>query len=206
MNTLPSSLMEMAREAPSASAYFSAYRNSLQDALATVDPRAIDAACELLLAVRTQGGTVFVAGNGGSAAIADHLCCDWMKGSSTTSGIPLKVVSLVSNVPLLTAYANDTSYERALAAQLEILARPGDLVVLISSSGKSPNILQVADAAKERGIRTIGLTGFSGGGLRDRVDVSLHVTFDDYGVVEDAHQTLMHVLAQFAGRREKAKG
>ena len=200
MNTLPSSLKESVQNARGAAEYFTFYSQSLHQALSSVDLKAVDAACELLLAVRQAGRTVYVAGNGGSAAIADHLCCDWMKGSTTTSGIPLKVVSLVSNVPLLTAYANDASYEQALALQLGILGQPGDLAVLISSSGNSPNILAVADVAKECGIRTIGLTGFSGGKLKDKADLSLHVSFDDYGVVEDCHQSLMHVLAQHAGR------
>jgi phosphoheptose isomerase len=147
---------------------------------------------------------VFVAGNGGSAAIADHLCCDWTKGTHAANLVPLRTHSLVSNVALLTAVANDFGYDDAFARQLEMLGVAGDVVLLISSSGNSPNVLAAADRAKALGITTIGLTGFSGGALAARADFALHVPYANYGLVEDCHQILMHTFAQLFAREREA--
>jgi phosphoheptose isomerase len=138
-----------------------------------------------------------VAGNGGSAAIADHLLCDWVKGTYTPSQPAIYVHSLVSNAALLTAVANDFSYEESFARQLEMQGQPGDLLCTISSSGNSPNILAVMRRASALGIKTIAFTGFSGGEASRMADISIHVAANNYGVVEDCHQSLMHNIAQY---------
>ncbi len=139
---------------------------------------------------------IFVGGNGGSAAISNHLCCDFMKGGG------LEVMSLSCNTPLITAIANDLGYERSISFQLERLLNPGDIVLLISSSGNSPNIIEAAKVAKSRGAWIIGLTGFSGGKLKELADTSLHIPIDNYGIVEDCHQSIMHIISQYIAKQK----
>lgn len=134
---------------------------------------------------------VFIAGNGGSASIANHWTCDHMKGAG------VQCISLSSNIPLITALANDNGYENVFAHQLmfhELSSK--DLVVLISSSGNSPNIVEAAKFAKSRGAQVMGLTGFSGGKLRSLATISFHIPIENYGVAEDSHSMIMHCLAQ----------
>ncbi len=179
-------------------AYLADYSKNLQKCLELVNPETLDAAAQLLLKTRQKGGRVFVAGNGGSAAISEHLSCDWQKGVHVHGKSTMKVQCLTSNAALLTAIANDYGYDKSFVFQLEIAELThDDLVVLISSSGNSENIIQAGEWAKGRGVPVIGLSGFSGGKLKALADVSLHIAFDNYGMVEDAHQIIMHVLAQF---------
>lgn len=183
--------------------YVQEYTHQLQDALEQVPSAALDEAYRVITSAVNGNRRVFVAGNGGSAAIADHLCCDWTKGTHSPGLSPLRTHSLASNVPVLTAIANDFGYDAVFARQLEMLASAGDVLLLISSSGNSPNILAAVDVARAMGIATVGLTGFSGGALAQRADVSLHIPYANYGVVEDCHQILMHTFAQlFVRHRE----
>lgn len=140
---------------------------------------------------------VFVAGNGGSAAIANHLTCDWSKGTDHHKHRPIPVISLSTNVELLTAISNDFGYEKSFVYQLRMHnPTPNDVLILISSSGNSPNIIEAARFAGRAGIRVIGLTGFDGGALKKICKYSIHVASDNYGVVEDCHQIIMHSIAQ----------
>jgi phosphoheptose isomerase len=183
--------------------YVRQYAHDLEAALEQVSEPALDGAWAAITTAVREQRRIFVAGNGGSAAIADHLCCDWTKGTHAAGLPPLRTHSLVSNVALLTAVANDFGYDDAFARQLEMLGAAGDVILRISSSGNSPNILAAADRAKAMGITTIGMTGFSGGALASRVDFALHVPYANYGLVEDCHQILMHTFAQlFAKERE----
>jgi len=184
--------------------YVRQYASQVQDALEQVSESALDEAFRVISTAVNENHRVFVAGNGGSAAIADHLCCDWTKGTHSPGLPPLRTHSLASNVPVLTAIANDFGYDAVFSRQLELLANPGDILLLISSSGNSPNIVAALDAAKVMGMTTIGLSGFSGGVLAERADVSLHVPYSNYGLVEDCHQMLMHTFGQlFVRRREQ---
>jgi phosphoheptose isomerase len=184
--------------------YLQGYISQLGTALGQVDPAQLEAAVGAIEKAAVSGKTVYAAGNGGSAAIAGHLCCDWSKGTFFRGLPPLKAHSLAANTALLTAVINDFGVEEAFAYQIEIFGTPGDVVVLISSSGDSPNILEAARRARSKGIVTIGMTGFKGGKLLDLVDVKLYVPASNYGVVEDAHQSLMHVMAQFLVQKWKA--
>ncbi|MGE4132094.1 MAG: SIS domain-containing protein [Bdellovibrionales bacterium] len=178
--------------------YLTDYASSLNEALQHVPSEAIDAACQMLMQARLEGGRIFVAGNGGSAAISEHLSCDWQKGVHVHGQGNMKVHCLTSNSALLTAISNDYGYDKSFAFQLELAdLEKRDLVLLISSSGNSENIMQALRFAKEKGCKVIGLSGFSGGKLNKESDVSLHIPFENYGLVEDAHQVIMHVLAQF---------
>ncbi len=192
--------------AGSAADYLREYLAALHDALGRVPGERVEAAFALLRDAAGRGARVYVAGNGGSAAIADHLGCDWMKGTHVESLPALKVVSLTANTPLLTALANDFGYAESFARQVEMQGEAGDVLVLISSSGNSPNVVQAAEVARRRGMRVIGMSGFAGGRLAELADVALHVPVNNYGIAEDSHQMLMHVFAQLLARERDARG
>jgi D-sedoheptulose 7-phosphate isomerase len=181
----------------SVEAYMKDYAANLQAAISAVDPREMERAIRLIADVRLREGQIFVAGNGGSAAISDHLCCDWTKGTDHPGILPLRTHSLSCNTAVVTALANDFSYQEVFSAQLKYAAKPNDLVILISSSGNSPNVVEAAQWARQNNIPVISLVGFEGGKLRNTSDVVLFVPFHNYGIVEDSHQALMHVIAQF---------
>jgi len=151
-------------------------------------------AAELLLDCYRRGGTVFILGNGGSAATASHFACDLAKGTQA-AGLPaFRVVSLSDNVPLMTAWANDTNYDRIFAEQLATLIRPADIVIAISASGNSPNILAAARVARQSGSLIIALTGQDGGKLSRLVDLTIYVPTRSIEQVEDAHLVIAHSL------------
>jgi phosphoheptose isomerase len=185
------------RRYPSAGAFAADYVVAVAAALNTVDLDAVSAAGELLAARVRGAGAIFTCGNGGSAAIANHLVCDCFKGVRTGSSIAPRVHSLSSAVELITAIANDLGPDEVFAYQLESLARPGDVLIAISSSGASANIIRALSAARRLGLASIAMTGFAGGEAAEAADVALHVRAENYGVVEDAHQSLMHILSQF---------
>lgn len=151
-------------------------------------------AAELLLDCRRRGGTIFPLGNGGSAATASHFACDLAKGARAEGQAPFRVVPLTDNVPLLTAWGNDTSYERVFAEQLVALIRPGDVVVAISASGNSPNVLLAAHEARRAGAQLIAFTGKTGGTLAPLADLAIRVPLDVIEQVEDAHVVIAHSL------------
>lgn len=167
----------------------------LAETLLRVPSEPVGQAVDLLLAARAAGRRVWVFGNGGSAAIASHLVCDLTKTAARAGEAPLRSFALTDNVPLLTAWANDTAYERVYAAQIEMLVDRDDVVIAISSSGQSPNIVVAVRSAQARGARIIGLVGFDGGPTLDLADVAIHVPAHDYGIVEDAHAAVGHALA-----------
>lgn len=180
-----------------AGAYAGEYFSRMASAAATIDPAAITAAGELIAKTTLEGGRIYSCGNGGSAAIANHLVCDCLKGIRTDTALKPKVHSLSTTVELITAIVNDIGSEQMFSFQLESLGERGDLLIAISSSGASPNIVRTLRLAREMGIGTIAMTGFAGAPSRGLADVSLHVDCDNYGIVEDLHQSLMHILAQY---------
>jgi phosphoheptose isomerase len=185
--------------APYASAgwFFDAYAEETARAASCIEPAALDRAAEILLGAYTRGARVFSCGNGGSAAIANHLQCDHVKGVRTATDLAPRVVSLSTNVELLTAIANDLGYEDVFTYQLQSQSGPGDVLIAVSSSGRSPNIVGALTWAREHGLRTIALTGFGGGDAREVAEVAIHVEATNYGIIEDLHQAVMHALAQY---------
>jgi phosphoheptose isomerase len=181
----------------SAGSYFEAYAANSARAVSSVDPAALDKAADILINAYTLGQTVFACGNGGSAAIANHLQCDHLKGIRTATDLAPRVVSLSSNIELITAIANDLGYENVFSYQLQSQSSAGDVLMAISSSGSSPNIVRALTWARDHDLRTIALTGFSGGEAMTIADVAIHVSGANYGVVEDLHQAIMHTLAQY---------
>lgn len=172
----------------------SLYWGEVSEMVAAMPMAAAARVAELLLDCHRRGGTVFALGNGGSAATASHFACDLAKGT-LAEGVPaFRVVPLTDNMPLMTAWANDTSYERVFAEQLAALVRPGDVVVLISASGNSPNVLAAARVARDAGAVAIGWTGATGGKLARLCDLALRVPSPSIEQVEDAHMMLAHSI------------
>jgi phosphoheptose isomerase len=180
-----------------ASDYGAAYFAEWARAAQTIDPQQLELAAATLLDAYTAGATVFTCGNGGSAAVSDHLQCDHLKGIRTGTDLLPSVTSLTSNVDLITAIANDIGYEEVFAYQLESHAHPADVLLAISSSGASANIVRALAWARAHDLRTVAFTGFDGGEARRVADISVHVDSANYGIVEDLHQTAMHAIAQF---------
>jgi D-sedoheptulose 7-phosphate isomerase len=185
----------------SAGDYLAAYAERLQKAANSVDRLLLQKAADALDALYAARNVLYVCGNGGSAAIADTFVCDHAKLVQTDTILVPRVHSLASNGPMVTAIANDLSYADVFAYQLRTLAQPGDALLCISASGDSENVVRAASWAKANNHTVIAFTGFSGGRLRGLADISLHVDGDNYGVIEDTHQSLMHVLAQYVRLR-----
>jgi D-sedoheptulose 7-phosphate isomerase len=178
-------------------AHVKGYADVLSKALLSLDWRQLDLAIAEIENARMRRARLWVAGNGGSAAIADHLLCDWVKGTFTPTHPPIHVHSLVSSTALLTACANDFGHDAVFSRQIEMQGEPGDVLICISSSGNSANILAVLRKASSMGLKTIALTGFHGGESVRLADISLHVAAHNYGIIEDCHQILMHNIAQY---------
>ncbi len=174
------------------------YKTELGHHLASLNESALEALAQAILSAFHTGKTVFIAGNGGSAATAIHMACDFCKTTlGKSADLPkkrLRAVALAENQALMTAWGNDVSYDVIFAEQLRNLANPGDLLISISASGNSPNILECLKAAKELGVVSYSLLGFSGGKAKDLSDHSIVVESQDYGVIEDAHSIIMHMV------------
>ena len=177
--------------------YAAAYFDQYAEASASVDTDNLTRAIALLAETYESGGTLFVCGNGGSAAISNHLACDHGKLLATDTDLLPRVQSLATNIEVITAIANDISYDEVFIHQLRLSAEKGDLVMTISSSGDSENVVRAASWARENGIEVISLTGFTGGRTAKVASVNLHVAGDNYGIIEDIHQSLMHLMGQY---------
>ena len=177
--------------------YGGAYVSELYRAFNTVDLAEVARAAEILDDAYRRDAAVFACGNGGSASIANHLQCDHVKGVRNGTDLTTRVFSLSTNMELFSAIANDLGYDHVFEYQLQSMARPGDVLLAVSSSGRSPNIVRALDWARANGMRTIALTGFEGGPARARADAAIHVQATNYGIVEDTHQACMHLLAQY---------
>lgn len=168
----------------------------LIDGLVGVDAKALDAVSEVLVESFSTGRNIFVCGNGGSAAIADHFCCDHSKGVYADTGFLPQIQPLTGNISTLTAIANDMGYDKVFSHQIHMKGTTGDVLIAISSSGNSPNIIDALNRAKLKKMTTIALVGFDGGAAKNIADHVIHVNCNNYGVVEDSHQALMHIMAQ----------
>lgn len=181
----------------SAGSYFRDYAQEMTRAGETIDPSAMEQAAEILIEAYTNEARIFSCGNGGSASIANHMQCDHVKGVRNGTDLTPRVLSLSTNVELLTAIANDIGYAEVFAYQLQSQAVRGDVLVAVSSSGRSRNIVDAISWAREHGMRTIAITGFDGGAARSTAEVAIHVDSTNYGIIEDLHQAVMHALAQY---------
>jgi D-sedoheptulose 7-phosphate isomerase len=178
-------------------AYCDDYLVQLVRAGASIDHDNLAAAADLLGQAFERGAWLFVCGNGGSAAIANHLLCDFAKGIQTDTNLLPRVISLSANLELITAIANDIAFEDCFVYQLRTAARAGDVLLTISSSGDSENVVRAVDWASTNDVHTISLTGFDGGRTARAAAINIHINGNNYGVVEDTHQSIMHVFSQY---------
>lgn len=184
----------------------------VSEVMLQLDMSQVHALADAIFECYQNDGTVFVIGNGGSGSNASHLCEDLGKGTLRREDFDndakkrLRILSLTDNTPYILAWGNDEGFDRVFSEQLKNLARPGDLLVAISGSGNSPNILRAVEWAHKKGLKTIGCTGFTGGKLRTLAHGSLHVPLDDMGIVESIHLTAFHWIVDDLLRRIGIEG
>ena len=174
----------------------------------SLDPKQVEAMSDLIESAYESRRLVFIIGNGGSGANASHLCEDLAKCTlrDFETQKRLRVLSLTDNVPWIMAVANDLHYDRIFVEQLKNLAQPGDVLLAISGSGNSPNILKAVEWANANGMSTLGVTGFGGGKLKGLAQQNLHVGVDDMGIVESLHQVVFHWIIDDIFRRISMEG
>jgi|SRR5271157_1323417 len=178
-----------------------AYRKELNQCFDELDQAKLE---RVLVQLMRRESKIYIIGNGGSASTASHMAVDLAKGSQVEDYPSLRAISLTDNVGMITAWANDLTYEEVFTEQLKNLLTHKDVVIGISASGNSPNILSAIRYAKKRGAMTIGFAGFGGGRLKDLADIDITVSSHNYGVIEDFHLSLNHIISQFIkGFRER---
>ena len=182
-------------------AFAGAYLDYLTSVLKTIDTREIGQFIETLLDARERGATIFFIGNGGSAATASHFANDIAIGTNSYEK-PFRAVSLTDSNAIITAVGNDFGFEEIFVRQLRVLGRAGDVVVAISASGNSPNLIRAFDYAKSIGIKTVAITAFDGGKMKEMADEGVHVPTapKEYGPAEDAHMVLDHLVGAYLMR------
>lgn len=185
-------------ENPRPVAFAREYLKHVAEILTKIDDKEIAAFIDELVKARERGSRIFFIGNGGSAATASHFANDVAIGCRSWEK-PFRAISLTDNVPVITAIANDYGYEDIFVLQLKTVMQPGDVIVAISASGNSPNILRAVEYGNENSCVTIGLTGFDGGKLRELARLGVHVPTNkgEYGPVEDIHMVLDHLIGAF---------
>lgn len=192
-------LEEMFQRATTAKQYFGEYHKYLNELLHTLDYKTIEEVTQLILEKSKDGQTIFLIGNGGSAATASHFALDLAQCSQPGAGLYFRTVSLADSAPLLTALGNDKGYEEVFASQIRNLFRKSDVLIAVSASGNSPNVVAAARLAKELGGVTVGVVGFDGGELAQICDHVIHVRTNkgEYGPVEDIHLIINHMIALY---------
>jgi D-sedoheptulose 7-phosphate isomerase len=172
------------------------YAEEVSRVLESVDATSISKAVQAIESAINANSMIWVFGNGGSAATASHFCVDLSKGAALRSSRIIRAIPLMDLTPIQSAWSNDLSYAEAMSMSLKHNARPGDLVIVISGSGNSPNILNVTQMAHEMNLKVIGMTGFDGGKVRELLDFEIHVPAMDMQVVEDSHHTICHFISK----------
>jgi D-sedoheptulose 7-phosphate isomerase len=192
-------LIDMFEKSGSVESYVKSYADRLHEVLLEMDGEAIGKIIDAIEKVSLDGGTLFTMANGGSAAACSHLVNDLVAGSYVEGKPSLRTYCLSDNVESITAIANDAGYENVFLQQLRVNMKPGDVVMAMSVSGNSENIIRGIDYANANGAVTIGYTGFDGGKLREACGISVHVptTKDEYGPVEDAFNILGHLVSGY---------
>ncbi len=168
------------------------YYQAVSDTLLKLPKDPVNEIIAALEQARAEQRRIFIFGNGGSAANASHFVVDVIKSTLRPDQPRYKIICLNDNMPTVTAYSNDVSYDVIFSEPLASLAEPGDVAIAISGSGNSPNVLRAMDTAKDMSLTRIGLTGFAGGRLKDKCDVCVIVPSDSMQVIEDAHLVILH--------------
>jgi len=181
----------------------SLYKADLLKAIDTIDLDKVGEAINILIQARKEDRRIFVCGNGGSASTASHFVCDMVKGASFKRDKRFRIMALTDSLPTITAYANDVTYDCVFVEQLKNFAEPGDVVVAISGSGNSPNVLHAIEYANSIGCRTIALSGRDGGKLGPMAQLNLHARNPHMGRIEDVHMIVMHMICYYFMDAEK---
>ncbi|MGB6943703.1 MAG: SIS domain-containing protein [Bryobacteraceae bacterium] len=182
------------------------YQAELMNALQSIDFEKVDRAIAILAEARDQGRRIFVCGNGGSAAMSSHFATDLVKGASFGRQARFRILSLVDSIPTLTAYSNDVSYECVFVEQLKNFAEAGDVVLVVSSSGNSLNVVRAIEYGNSIGCQTIALTGRDGGKLGPVAQLNIQVPHAHTGRIEDAHGVILHMIGySFMEERREAQ-
>jgi D-sedoheptulose 7-phosphate isomerase len=171
------------------------YKQQTIEALSLIDLAKVDKAIEWFREARDSGRHIFVCGNGGSASTASHFTCDIVKGASHNRESRFRIMALADSLATLTAYSNDAGYDSVFVEQLKNFAQPGDLVMCISGSGNSPNVLRAMEYANSIGCKTLALTGRDGGKLGPLAQLNIQVSVPHMGRIEDAHMIVCHMIA-----------
>jgi len=182
---------------PPPEAHFAQYSNRLQAVLAASDWSAVSLLAQDLLGCWREGRQVFLCGNGGSAGNAIHLANDFLYGIAKRLGGGLKVHALPANAAVITCLANDVGYERIFCEQLAVQARRGDLLIALSGSGNSPNVVQAIEQAHAMGVKSYAILGYSGGRCKSIADCAIHFPIDDMQIAEDLQLVVGHMLMQW---------
>lgn len=177
--------------------YLKKYLDELSKSIINSNKKQLEKAINLIVKKIKNNNTIFVCGNGGSAAIANHYVCDYLKFFRDRTVYKPKIISLSSNLETITAIANDISYDQIFKYQAESLSKKNDLIIIISSSGNSKNIIELLKFAKKKSISSIGFSGFDGGYLEKNSNISININAKNYGLSEDAHHILMHIIMQY---------
>ena len=180
-----------------ANAFPTSYKAAVLNAIETIDLEKVGQSIEILRRAREEGRHIFVCGNGGSASTASHFVCDMVKGASHGRPSRFRIMALTDSLPTLTAYSNDVGYECVFVEQLKNFAEPGDVVMAISGSGNSPNVLRAVEYGNAIGCRTIALTGRNGGELGRMAHLNLQVSHPHMGRIEDAHMIVTHMICYY---------
>ena len=185
--------------------YFLDYLNVSNEVIKKIDMKILIKIANLLENKIKSNKNIFVCGNGGSAAIANHYVADYLKLLRTNTKLKPKFISLVSNLELITAISNDINYDKIFSFQIESLANNKDLLIMISSSGNSKNLINALKIAKSKNMKIISFVGFNGGLIHKRSDLSLLSEVNNYGISEDIAHILMHIIIQFLRQKNLVK-
>ena len=177
--------------------FFDEYSAQLKDTMDLIDRGQIETLYELMDEARKKGKRIFVLGNGGSAAAASHWVCDFGKGINTQESKRMKIFAPVDNTAVFSAYGNDNAYDQTFVGQLKNLLEEDDLVISLSVSGQSGNLLESHRYAKEAGAKTVCIVGDKNGKLIDLSDMAMVIKSTNYGIVEDIHIILEHAISQY---------
>jgi D-sedoheptulose 7-phosphate isomerase len=190
---------------PMKSSEFKAYFSRLSETIDKLDIQVIEQLVELLLRARDRENTVFIFGNGGSAATASHITGDFLKGISYELEKRFRVMCLSDNTSGLTAISNDLGYEDIFVEQLKVFLKKDDLVIGISGSGNSVNVVKAMEFAAGKGARTVALCGYKGGKIRELADLVIHVPINDMEITEDIHIIIFHAVKQVLIKKLKGE-
>jgi len=173
------------------------YINEKYDLLKNIDFNELDKIIKTIQICIKSNKIIYSCGNGGSSSLADHFTCDFIKQTNNKTNYKLKSISLASNFSLISAIANDISFDEIFSFQVEKLCNKGDILFLFSVSGNSKNLINAVKQANKKNIKTISFTGFDGGKLSKLTDYNINFPMANYGIVEDCHVSMMHYLSQF---------